>query len=57
MAAPMSWKACRWVLVRSVSIGAVAGPVKRTWFAGQGGQVLQQAAEAAVGASGLIMLV
>ncbi len=33
MAAPMSWNACRWVLVGSVSIGMVTSvPVYRTWL-------------------------
>ena len=31
--APMSWKACRWALVGSVSIGMVTWvPVNRTWL-------------------------
>ena len=33
IAVPRSWKACRWVLVGSVSIGMVTWvPVYRTWL-------------------------
>jgi hypothetical protein len=50
-------KACRWVLVGSVSIGKVTWvPVNRTWFAAQGGEVVQQAAEAAVEVPGWVVL-
>jgi hypothetical protein len=50
MAVPRRVKASRWVLVGSVSMGMVTWvPVNRTWLRAQDGQVLQQAAEAAVG--------
>ena len=54
----MRSKACRWVLVGSASIGTVtAGAGEPDLVAGQGGQVLEQAAEAAVGAAGRVVLV
>ena len=53
IAAPRRWKACRWVLVGSVSIGMVTWvPVVPDLVAGQGGQVLEQASEAVVGLPG-----
>ena len=47
---PRSWNACRWALVGSVSIGdGDGGAGVPDLVAGQGGQVLEQAAEAVVG--------
>ena len=53
MAASRRWKARRWVLVGSVSIGTSdLGAGEPDLVAGQGGEVLQQAAEAGVGLPG-----
>ena len=55
--APMRSKASRWALVGSVSMGTVAaGAGEPDLVAGQGGQVGEQAAEAAVGAAGAVAL-
>jgi hypothetical protein len=57
IAAPSRLKASRWALVGSASIGTVARvPGEPDLVASEGGQVLEQAAEAAVGAAGLVML-
>ncbi len=49
----MRSKAWRWVLVGCVSVGTVAlVPARRTGLRGQGGQVVQTVAEAAVEAAG-----
>jgi hypothetical protein len=55
---PMSSKSCRWVLVGSVSIVMVIWvPGAADLVAGQRRQVLGQAAGAAVGLPGLVVLV
>ena len=54
----MNSKACRWTVVGSASIAMVTWvPVLPDLVAGQGGQVLQQAAEAAAGLPGRVVLV
>jgi hypothetical protein len=58
MGAPMRSNASRWALVGSASMGMVAGGAGEVdLVAGEGGQVGQEAAEAAVGPAVLVVLV